>query len=258
LSFMTKCGSGVRRGMASSATGRKLECGQCGASYRSTYRGRRPLCWSCQRQRAKENNLQMSSSPSTSFTNLPNDVLCSLVPYLLKGRSARDLMPESYSWARSAHPNQDRPPQVGQLPPHVGELVYVFENAVVPTLRIKLVCKALNSAVNEHMDSILHPREVCVQAAAKIQQAVIIRGYVFRHHQRALYQLAAEWSDDDALIADEWLDRVTEREKDPYSYPYVLAIYPASTYERRREMSDFIRIGMMVMQACHSNNGSLS
>eukprot|EP00316_Scyphosphaera_apsteinii_P012849 CAMPEP_0119300986 /NCGR_PEP_ID=MMETSP1333-20130426/2866_1 /TAXON_ID=418940 /ORGANISM="Scyphosphaera apsteinii, Strain RCC1455" /LENGTH=225 /DNA_ID=CAMNT_0007302949 /DNA_START=69 /DNA_END=749 /DNA_ORIENTATION=+ len=225
--------------MTPSARGRKLKCGQCGASYRSTYHGRRPLCWLCQRQRVKENNLL--SSPSTSFTKLPIDVLHSIVPYLLVGRSERGFLPDSYCWKRSAHANQDR------QPPQVGELVYVFENAREPTVCMKLVCKALNSAVKGYMNSPMR-----VQAAAKIQAVAIPRGYVFRCYQRALDLLTSEWSDDDTLIAQEWLEQVTDTRIEEYE----CRIYPG--FETRRQMSRFIRIGMMVMQACHRNNGSLS
>ena len=127
--------------MPPAARGRKLECGQCGVSYRSTYRGRRPLCFSCQERAAEKNSLQTSSPPDTSFSKLPMDVLRSLVPYLLVGRIACVRMPESYSWALPAHAKRDR-----QIPCNAF-LLHVFEKAWVPTIRIKLVCKALYRVV---------------------------------------------------------------------------------------------------------------
>ena len=93
------------------------------------------------------------------------DVLRSLVPYLLVGRIACVRMPESYSWALPAHAKRDR-----QIPCNAF-LLHVFEKAWVPTLRIKLVCKALYRVVNEHMENLLQPREVCIHAAAKILDA---------------------------------------------------------------------------------------
>ena len=104
------------------------------------------------------------------FSELPEDVLRHLVPYLLVGRRVCGVMPKSYYWVQAAqHASCHR-----KLPRSV-ELVPAFENAWAPTLRTKLVCKELCRAVNEHMDGLLQPREVCIQAAAKIQVAAKVR-----------------------------------------------------------------------------------
>ena len=55
-------------------------------------------------------------------------------------------------------------------------LQHVIEYAWLPVLRSKLVCKALNTAVNMHMTSLTRPRDACNQAAATIQ-------YFFSYHR---------------------------------------------------------------------------
>ena len=158
--------------------GRRLECRSCGASYRAAYRGRYALCRSCQVARDQdESELQQTSSQSiTSLSNLPVDVLCSLVPYCLASRmqfdvfnsELRDFYCEEYCWeycwARSAvddHFDLSR----------FSRLQHVVEHAWLPTLRIKLVCKALNAAVSMRMTSLTQPRDACNMAATTIQVA---------------------------------------------------------------------------------------
>ena len=189
---------------------RKLECGHCGAHYRSTYRGRRPLCQSCQECSKRTNSLQMSSSPDTSFGKLPMDVLCSLMPHLLVGPSSIRLRAESFGWAQVL--NRDRHCQF----PHCA-VPHVFEKAWVPTIRIKLVCKTLHRAVNEHMYNLLQPREICVRSAAKIQAAAKNRRYGIRYHSRIGYKypryMVTDWMSDDeadALEAYLWEEEMDE------------------------------------------------
>ena len=95
------------------------------------------------------------------------------------------------------------------------QLVHLVEAAWLPTLRIKLVCKALRSAVNEYMDDLLQPRELCMKAAAKIQAAAKIHfGYVLTLDERE--------ENDDAIFAYEY-----EQEWGPECINGLLLLPPA-------------------------------
>eukprot|EP00966_Prymnesium_polylepis_P238186 5508467-Prymnesium_polylepis.1 len=62
--------------MPPAARGRKLKCGQCEAGYRSTFRGRHPLCFSCQERAKEQNSLQTLSCLSTSCQKTCSVVSC--------------------------------------------------------------------------------------------------------------------------------------------------------------------------------------
>ena len=175
---------------AAPARGRNLECSKCAARYRSSYRGRRPLCQSC---RANETNEKMSPQ-STSLSELPTDVLCNLLPYLLMGRF--DLrQPDSYCWAQPVAVLRLR----GFVALHfcrkwIESFRNVIECAWLPTIRIKLVCKALYKAVNLHMDRLTLPRDACMRAATTIQNA-FFHLRVMRSTRERDHEMNDEWHD---------------------------------------------------------------
>ena len=165
---------------------RTLECSECGMDYKTIYRGRRPLCKTCRSVHVKdEHKLLASTTCSMHFTQLPMDVLVSLVPHLLMGH-----MPaEPYEWAvstfmedmllsemlPSSHcPNTNWRHDVG----------YVARYAWLPALRIRLVCKVLHCAVDAYLSSLLQPEPRCSQAAVTIQRAVKAKSAWFQEMQR--------------------------------------------------------------------------
>ena len=84
-----------------------------------------------------------------------------MVPHLLLGRMLFNAAyPEHYYWAASAE---------RLLATRQQRVANVIEYACLPILRIKLVCKALDSAVATYLGSLLQPRGICAQAAATIQ-----------------------------------------------------------------------------------------
>mmetsp|Transcript_73341 Transcript_73341/g.122498 ORF Transcript_73341/g.122498 Transcript_73341/m.122498 type:complete len:138 (+) Transcript_73341:191-604(+) len=113
------------------------------------------------------------SSQNTSLSELPTDVLCNLVPYLLMGRFDLTILishanEDSYYWATAG--------TRGQIRLNLCRMWMcrnVIECAWLPTLRIKLVCKALYSAVDMHMERLTLPQDDCMQAATTIQDAFL-------------------------------------------------------------------------------------
>ena len=150
---------------------RMLECSQCGMNYSTIYRGRRPLCKACRSAHFKdEQQPQASIMCSTSFSQLPTDVLDSLVPHLLMRR-----MPaQPYEWAVSTF--MEDMLLCKNLPlshrPNWREVRYVARYAWLPTLRIKLVCKSLQRAVDAYLSSLVQSEPRYIQAAVSIQRAV--------------------------------------------------------------------------------------
>ena len=162
---------------------RSLECTACGMNYRTRYRGRCPLCRTCQSARVQELH-------TASWIQLPEDVLESIARHLLRG------MPYGpFEWAAPQHwirPHFNgflrtgRPSVLRGIDGH-NEIVYVHGSkppermkpivniwmfACLPILRIKLVCKSLQRAVDAYLCSLLRPALACGQAAARIQRAL--------------------------------------------------------------------------------------
>ena len=151
-------------------------------NYRSIYRGRRPLCKVCRTAVKDESKLQASTTRSqlpTSFSQLPLDVLDSLVPLLLMRR-----MPAGpYEWAVSTF-MEDLLLSFNMGPNIRDDIGYVARYAWLPVLRIKLVCKSLHRAVDAYLSSLMRPEPRCSHAAASIQRAVKAKSAWFQEMQR--------------------------------------------------------------------------
>jgi len=141
-------------------------CGACGLRYRSSYRGQKPLCRGCQ-SRGGERSL---------FSELPPDVLYVLIPRLLlcPVRVTESLL-DNGTRKQLIHPSWSA---MGARHIISADVAPVLEVSVLPLLRIKLICKALNDATNAYMDSLLVPTARCEEAATAIQVAWFkIAGY---------------------------------------------------------------------------------
>jgi hypothetical protein len=113
-----------------------------------------PLIQSSQTDRVKELIVR------TSFSQLPWDVLNTMVPHLLRCRMSYNIAyPEHYYWAINAHQ---------LLATRHKPIANVIERAWLPVLRTRLVCKSLHGAVSAFLDQLLQPRGTCTQAASKI------------------------------------------------------------------------------------------
>ena len=141
---------------------RKRQCGRCGLNFRTTYRGKRPLCKAC---RAFGNDAQQK----ISLVKLPSDVLHCLVPYFLLCAGPQDRDPKF----RKGCPFWLSPRVTFDDVVEPNDRFYpaIIERAWMPLLRIKLICKDLHDATNAYLKSLLVPFNRCNEAATLIQRA---------------------------------------------------------------------------------------
>ena len=124
------------------------------------------------------------SATGDLFDRVPDDILDKLVPKLLVGRSKG-------SWIRKTHRVYARRPPRGPAryhddviwipdwePPKFTDQFWpgtywphLLEGAVLPTMRVALVCKRMRDAVRVHMTKLCHPPMECATAASTIQRA---------------------------------------------------------------------------------------
>lgn len=120
------------------------------------------------------------SATGALFDRLPDDILDKLVPKLLVGRSKG-------SWIPKTHRVYARRPPRGPARYH-NDIIWIpdwkqpqfresscwphlLEGAILPTMRVALVCKRMRDAVRVHMTKLCHPPMECATAASTIQRA---------------------------------------------------------------------------------------
>lgn len=164
------------------AVRRTLECTACGLNYRTVYRGRHPLCRTCLTARVSE---RQTPQCMTSLSQLPDDVLQSMASHLLRciphgpfEWAAPQYWPHLPGFLRVSRPSVRRGINhhdilsyvPGSQPPRRWPIINIWIFACLPILRIKLVCKSLQNAVDAYLSSLLRPALECQAAAARIQK----------------------------------------------------------------------------------------